>query len=56
MIARAKNGTGKTAAFVIPSLERVDASKNHIQVSVRGEGLDGEKRERDRERERERKN
>lgn len=32
LLARAKNGTGKTAAFIIPSLERVDASVNTIQV------------------------
>lgn len=33
-LARAKNGTGKTAAFVIPCLEKTDTSKNHIQVLV----------------------
>ena len=32
LLARAKNGTGKTAAFIIPSLEKVDTSMNHIQV------------------------
>ncbi len=31
ILARAKNGTGKTAAFCIPVLERVDATKNEIQ-------------------------
>jgi ATP-dependent RNA helicase DDX6/DHH1 len=31
ILARAKNGTGKTAAFSIPVLEKVDASKNEIQ-------------------------
>jgi ATP-dependent RNA helicase DDX6/DHH1 len=31
VLARAKNGTGKTAAFIIPCLEKVDTSKNHIQ-------------------------
>lgn len=31
ILARAKNGTGKTAAFCIPVLERVDTSKNEIQ-------------------------
>ena len=31
IMARAKNGTGKTAAYLIPLLERVDATKNHIQ-------------------------
>jgi ATP-dependent RNA helicase DDX6/DHH1 len=32
VLARAKNGTGKTAAFVIPSLQQIDASKNKIQA------------------------
>ncbi|PIL23281.1 transporter [Ganoderma sinense ZZ0214-1] len=32
VLARAKNGTGKTAAFVIPSLQQVDVSKNKIQA------------------------
>ena len=31
ILARAKNGTGKTAAFCIPVLERCDTSKNSIQ-------------------------
>jgi hypothetical protein len=31
VLARAKNGTGKTAAFIIPCLEKTDVSKNHIQ-------------------------
>lgn len=31
ILARAKNGTGKTAAFSIPILERIDISKNVIQ-------------------------
>lgn len=31
VLARAKNGTGKTAAFSIPLLEKVDPSKNEIQ-------------------------
>lgn len=31
ILARAKNGTGKTAAFAIPVLERIDVSKNCIQ-------------------------
>jgi ATP-dependent RNA helicase DDX6/DHH1 len=34
ILARAKNGTGKTAAFVVPCLEKVDVSKNAIQVLV----------------------
>ncbi|KAF9400432.1 DExD/H-box ATP-dependent RNA helicase dhh1, partial [Podila epigama] len=32
ILARAKNGTGKTAAFVIPSLEKVNLKKNKIQA------------------------
>ena len=31
VLARAKNGTGKTAAFIIPCLEKVDQNLNHIQ-------------------------
>eukprot|EP00981_Chlorochromonas_danica_P006767 scaffold1490_cov162-Ochromonas_danica.AAC.13 len=31
VLARAKNGTGKTAAFIIPSLEKVDTTINKIQ-------------------------
>mmetsp|Transcript_48410 Transcript_48410/g.125592 ORF Transcript_48410/g.125592 Transcript_48410/m.125592 type:complete len:433 (-) Transcript_48410:346-1644(-) len=31
ILARAKNGTGKTASFIIPVLERIDTSKNIIQ-------------------------
>ena len=31
ILARAKNGTGKTAAFVIPCLEKADPTKPHIQ-------------------------
>lgn len=31
VLARAKNGTGKTAAFIIPCLEKTDVSKSHIQ-------------------------
>lgn len=31
ILARAKNGTGKTAAFCIPLLEKVDTSKPEIQ-------------------------
>ncbi|GBG24275.1 ATP-dependent RNA helicase dhh1 [Hondaea fermentalgiana] len=34
LLARAKNGTGKTAAFIIPCLEKVDTSKDHIQALV----------------------
>lgn len=36
ILARAKNGTGKTAAFCIPVLEKVDTSKNEIQGELRG--------------------
>lgn len=32
ILARAKNGTGKTAAFVIPCLEKVDVEKKVLQV------------------------
>lgn len=32
ILARAKNGTGKTAAFVIPALQQVDVSKPKIQA------------------------
>lgn len=31
VLARAKNGTGKTAAYIIPSLEKTDTTKDHIQ-------------------------
>lgn len=31
ILARAKNGTGKTAAFVIPLLEKLNTSNNYIQ-------------------------
>jgi ATP-dependent RNA helicase DDX6/DHH1 len=34
IIARAKNGTGKTASYVIPILEKVDTTKNQIQALV----------------------
>lgn len=32
ILARAKNGTGKTAAFVIPALQQVDINKSKIQA------------------------
>ncbi|KAM3588972.1 DExD/H-box ATP-dependent RNA helicase dhh1 [Umbelopsis sp. WA50703] len=32
ILARAKNGTGKTAAFVIPTLEKVNNKKSNIQA------------------------
>lgn len=31
ILARAKNGTGKTGAYTIPILERIDASRNVLQ-------------------------
>ena len=31
ILARAKNGTGKTAAFCIPALEKIDQDCNAIQ-------------------------
>ena len=31
IMARAKNGTGKTAAYLVPLLERIDVSKDCIQ-------------------------
>jgi len=34
ILARAKNGTGKTASFVIPALHKTDPKKNHIQVLI----------------------
>jgi ATP-dependent RNA helicase DDX6/DHH1 len=36
VLARAKNGTGKTAAFIIPCLEKVDPTKNEIQSKCIG--------------------
>ncbi|RNF06942.1 putative ATP-dependent DEAD-box RNA helicase [Trypanosoma rangeli] len=32
VLARAKNGTGKTASFVIPVLEKVDTRESHVQA------------------------
>ena len=34
ILARAKNGTGKTAAFAIPVLEKTDATKPQIQAMI----------------------
>ncbi|TFY74621.1 hypothetical protein EWM64_g9391 [Hericium alpestre] len=34
VLARAKNGTGKTAAFVVPSLQQVDVKRNKIQALI----------------------
>lgn len=32
MIAQSQSGTGKTAAFVLAMLSRVDTSKSYVQV------------------------
>lgn len=34
VLARAKNGTGKTAAYIIPCLEKTDNSLEHVQVLI----------------------
>lgn len=34
ILARAKNGTGKTAAFVIPTLEKIKPRLNKIQALI----------------------
>ena len=34
ILARAKNGTGKTGAYSIPSLEKIDPEKNKIQAMI----------------------
>lgn len=34
ILARAKNGTGKTAAFVIPTLEKLDNKKPRVQAVI----------------------
>jgi ATP-dependent RNA helicase DDX6/DHH1 len=34
IIARAKNGTGKTAAYLIPILNEIDVKVNRIQAIV----------------------
>lgn len=34
VLARAKNGTGKTGAYCIPVLEQVDPKKDYIQALV----------------------
>ena len=31
ILARAKNGTGKTGAYTIPILERIDVNKDYLQ-------------------------
>ena len=37
VLARAKNGTGKTAAFIIPCLEKVDVKSDFIQCKTHSE-------------------
>lgn len=34
ILARAKNGTGKTGAYCIPCIEKIDVTKEHIQAMV----------------------
>lgn len=34
ILARAKNGTGKTGAFAVPVIERIDARRSEIQAIV----------------------
>uniref|UniRef100_A0A8B9KDE7 RNA helicase n=1 Tax=Astyanax mexicanus TaxID=7994 RepID=A0A8B9KDE7_ASTMX len=34
ILARAKNGTGKSGAYLIPMLERIDLKKDHVQAMV----------------------
>lgn len=34
VLARAKNGTGKTGAYIIPVLQQLDVTQNHIQALV----------------------
>jgi ATP-dependent RNA helicase DDX6/DHH1 len=34
ILARAKNGTGKTGAYIIPILERIDTTKDKIQALI----------------------
>lgn len=42
ILARAKNGTGKTAAFSIPLLEKCQTSKRYIQ-GIRVDRMGGQK-------------
>ncbi len=39
ILARAKNGTGKTASFLIPALEKTSTDKNYIQGVAQKENL-----------------
>ena len=34
IIARSKNGTGKTAAFLIPTIDKIDVKKKKIQAMI----------------------
>jgi len=34
ILARAKNGTGKTASFVIPTIEKIDAESERVQALI----------------------
>jgi ATP-dependent RNA helicase DDX6/DHH1 len=34
LLARAKNGTGKTGAYIIPILQRIDVTSGHIQALI----------------------
>lgn len=34
ILARAKNGTGKTGAYIIPILQRIDVTLDHIQALI----------------------
>jgi len=34
ILARAKNGTGKTASFLIPAIEKCEPEKDYIQVLI----------------------
>jgi ATP-dependent RNA helicase DDX6/DHH1 len=36
ILARSKNGTGKTAAFCVPALEKIDQDNNAIQGLITG--------------------
>ena len=36
ILARAKNGTGKTGAYLIPLLEKTDTQQNHVQGTCKG--------------------
>lgn len=41
ILARAKNGTGKSGAYLIPMLERIDLKKDHIQGEAPGACVSG---------------